>query len=101
MKKCLLIACLTPFLLTACAFGLTEVEPAGTDTYSVTYSAGFKPQSWVEIKNVTLERADAFCVSRGMKMIKPVITSNKATGLIPKAATTRFQCVPPETDVTS
>ena len=101
MKKYLPITLLSLLTLAGCAFGLQDVKPVKDDMYSVTYAAGFKPQSWVEIKNVTLERADAHCQSMGMKMVQPEITSNKATGLVPKEATTRFRCVAPGTDVTS
>lgn len=90
-------------LLAACAAstGNGNVVPVSGDTYQVSYNAGFKPISWVEIKNRTLQSADNYCEQLGLKMIQPNITSNKATGLIPKEATTRFRCVPKTQDVTS
>lgn len=94
-----------PFLLLlgACAAsnGNNTVVAVSGDTYQVSYNAGFNPISWVEIKNRTLERADSYCAELGMKMIQPTITSNNATGLIPKEATTRFRCVPKTQDVTA
>lgn len=88
-------------LLNACATQDGQVRPIAPDTYEVGYYAGLKPLSWVEIKNRTLERADAYCAAMDRRMVNPVVTSNKATGLIPKEASTRFRCVPKDQDITS
>ena len=81
-------------LLGACATQDGEVRRLADNTYEVGYYAGLKPLSWVEIKNRTLEKADAYCAALDLKMVDPVITSNKATGLVPKEAITRFKCAP-------
>jgi len=92
-----------PFLglIAACATQDGQVRSVSADTYEVGYYAGLKPLSWVEIKNRTLQSADAYCETLNKKMIDPVITSNKATGLKPKEAITRFKCVPKTQDVTA
>lgn len=81
-------------LLGACASQDGQVRRVADGTYEVGYYAGLKPLSWVEIKNRTLEKADAYCTAQDLKMVDPVITSNKATGLKPKEAITRFKCAP-------
>lgn len=88
-------------LLSACATQDGQIRPVAPDTYEVGYYAGFKPLSWVEIKNRTLERADAYCAAMDRRLVNPEITSNKATGLTPKEATTRFKCMPKGQDITS
>ena len=88
-------------VLAACATQDGQVRQVSSDTYEVGYYAGFKPLSWVEIKNRTLQTADEYCATRDLRMIEPVTTSNKATGLKPKEAFTRFKCVPKAQDVTA
>ena len=94
MNVRLLFASIALAFLGACATQDGQVRRVADDTYEVGYYAGLKSLSWVEIKNRTLQSADAYCAGLDQKMIDPVITSNKATGLIPKEAITRFKCVP-------
>ena len=84
---------LTCTLLLGCTSTL-ETTPTGKDTYSVTYNAGVKWQTWVEVKNIAREKAIAHCTSQGLRITDPRVTSNRATGLIPKEATITFRCVP-------
>lgn len=60
--------------------------------YSVTNSSGTQLITWVELKNQTLQRADAYCESLGRKMTHPKIASNHATGIGAKKAQVTFQC---------
>lgn len=78
--------------LSACS-SMSEVTPvAGKDMYSVTNSSGTQLITWVELKNQTLQRADAYCESLGRKMTHPKIASNHATGIGAKKAQVTFQC---------
>ncbi|MBO9352437.1 hypothetical protein GG851_00415 [Bordetella petrii] len=79
-------------LLGACA-SMSKTVATGTDTYRVTYNAGGKFQTWVEVKNTARQQAEAHCASLGQRLSQPKITSNHATGLMPKEATIDFTCV--------
>jgi hypothetical protein len=81
-------------LITACALRSSPITPVGTDTYEVSYNAGLRNTSWVELKNLTLRAAEGYCASLGRKLTDPRVTSNGATGVIPKKATARFICQP-------
>lgn len=83
---------LTCSALAACT-SMSETTVTGPDTYQVTYNAGAKWQTWVEVKSLAREQAIAHCASLGKRIYKPTISSNRATGLIPKEATIDFQCV--------
>lgn len=85
-----LLSCL---LLGACS-SISEVTPVGHDQYRVSYNAGMKAMTWVELKNATRERAEAYCRDRGQRMVRPETTSNHATGLMPKKAIVTFSCAP-------
>jgi putative hemolysin len=82
-------------LLTACASHMSEVQPVGKDQYRVSYNAGMRAGTWVEIKNKTRDRAQAYCAEQGMRMVKPETFSNGATGLGAKEATLVFTCEKP------
>lgn len=87
-----LLACtLVLPLLSACA-SMSEVSQTGPNTYAITYNAGAKMETWVEIKNIVRQRAQAHCASLGRRMIQPKMDSNHATGLIPKEATIQYTC---------
>ena len=90
------LACLAcaSALLGACAFSGGDVRPLGPDNYEVSYNSGLRNTSWVELKNITLKAAEDHCTSLGQKLVDPRLTSNGATGLIPKKATTRLTCAP-------
>ena len=79
-------------LLCACT-SMSETTATGPDTYRVTYNAGAKFQTWVEVKNIAREQAEAHCASLGQRLSQPKISSNHATGLMPKEATIDFTCV--------
>lgn len=87
-----LIYVLTLSLLAACT-SMSEITPTGPDTYRVTYNAGAKWQTWVEVKNIAREQAEAHCATLGKRVSQPKVTSNHATGLMPKEATVDFTCV--------
>jgi len=78
-------------LLGACS-SMSEVAPAGQDRYRVSYNAGMRAQTWVEIKEATRAQAKAYCEQRGERMVRPEVTSNHATGLMPKEAVVTFSC---------
>lgn len=78
-------------LLSACS-SVSQTTPTGKDTYRVTYNAGAKFQTWVEVKNIAREQATAHCESLGQRLLHPKVTSNHATGLMPKEATVDFTC---------
>lgn len=84
---------LTATLLSACA-SMSETIPLGQDTYRVTYNAGAKWETWVEVKNIARQQAVEHCQSLGKRLIDPKVTSNHATGLAPKVATIEFRCAP-------
>jgi len=88
-----LVYALSCFTLLGC-ISTTETTATGTDTYRVTYNAGAKWQTWVEVKNIARERAIAYCTEKGLRLVDPSVTSNRATGLIPKEATIDFRCAP-------
>jgi len=81
-------------LLCACT-SMSETTATGPDTYRVTYNAGAKFQTWVEVKNIAREQAEKHCASLGQRLSQPKITSNHATGLMAKEATIDFTCVDP------
>lgn len=82
---------LTLSLLAACT-SMSETTPTGPDTYRVTYNAGAKWQTWVEVKNIARKQAEAHCTTLGKRLSQPKVTSNHATGLMPKEATVDFTC---------
>ncbi|SAI57136.1 lipoprotein [Bordetella ansorpii] len=84
-----LLSCL--LLLSACS-SISEVTPAGKDQYRVSYNAGMRAMTWVELKNATRDRAKAYCEAQGQRMVRPEVTSNHATGLMPKEAIVTFSC---------
>ncbi|OZI51407.1 hypothetical protein [Bordetella genomosp. 4] len=84
---------LTFSLLAACT-SMSKTTPTGPDTYQVTYNAGAKWQTWVEVKHIAREQAEAHCASMNKRMTQPKVTSNHATGLMPKEATIDFTCEP-------
>jgi hypothetical protein len=84
---------LTAILLGACASKI-QTTSVGQDVYRVTYDAGTKWQTWVEVKHIAREQAIAHCQSLGKRMTDPKVTSNHATGLAPKVATIEFRCSP-------
>ncbi|MBJ7263462.1 MAG: hypothetical protein JHC61_06865 [Burkholderiaceae bacterium] len=88
--------CVLTFALAACAVRGGVATSVGTDEYEVSYNAGLRNISWVELKNITLRAAEEHCTSLGRKLVDPRVTSNGATGLIPKKATARFTCQPVE-----
>lgn len=83
---------LTCSVLAACTT-MSETTPTGPNTYRVTYNAGAKWQTWVEVKNIARDQAKAHCAALGQRMSRPNVSSNKATGLMPKEATVDFECV--------
>ncbi|MVW72201.1 hypothetical protein [Bordetella sp. 15P40C-2] len=88
------LACLlTATLLSACA-STSQTTSVGQDMYRLSYNAGAKWQTWVEVKNIAREQAVAHCQSLGKRMTDPKVTSNHATGLAPKVATIEFLCSP-------
>lgn len=95
MKSLRFLLLLPSVLLAACA-SMSEVEPVsdapGNNQYRVSYNAGMESASWVEIKNTARDRAREYCAAQGLRMIKPEVTSNHATGLLPKEATVTFTC---------
>lgn len=82
---------LTFSLLAACT-SMSKTIPTGPNTYQVTYNAGAKWQTWVEVKHIARDQAEAHCASLGKRMTQPKVTSNHATGLMPKEATIDFTC---------
>ena len=83
-------------LLTACG-SMKPVQQVDKERYQVSYNAGFKAMTWVEIKNVARQEAENHCASLGRQYARPEITSNRATGLMPKEATITFSCDAPKT----
>ncbi|WP_144638618.1 hypothetical protein [Bordetella genomosp. 13] len=84
-----LLLCLS--LLAACS-SISEVTPVGKEQYRVSYNAGMRAMTWVELKNATRDRAQAYCQQKGQRMVRPEVTSNHATGLMPKKAIVTFSC---------
>lgn len=84
--------------LSACS-SISPVKSEGDNLFSVTYNAGMEMMMWVELKNKALQQAESHCESAGQKMVRPKITSNRATGLTPKEATVSFNCVAQEKKV--
>lgn len=84
-----MLSCL--LLLGACS-SISDVTPVGKEQYRVSYNAGMRPMTWVELKNATRERAQDYCQAKGQRMVRPEITSNHATGLMPKEAIVTFSC---------
>jgi len=82
-----------PLLLGACS-SMSPVSAVGQDRYQVSYNAGMRAQTWVEIKNATRMQAQSYCQAQGGRMVRPEVSSNHATGLMPKEAVLRFSCEP-------
>jgi len=82
---------LTFSLLAACT-SMSQTTSTGPNTYRATYNAGAKWQTWVEVKQIAREQAQAHCAALGQRMVQPKVTSNHATGLMPKEATIDFTC---------
>jgi hypothetical protein len=80
-------------LLAGCTSTMSPVVPTGElDQYTVTNRVTGRMTTWVELKSEALKRADAYCVSLGQKMVKPVVSSNHATGFTPQEAYITFSC---------
>ncbi|AUL16203.1 hypothetical protein [Bordetella bronchiseptica] len=86
-----LLAPMLVLFLAACS-SMSEVTPVAKNQYTVSYNAGMKAATWVEIKNQARERARQYCEAQGRKFARPEITSNHATGLMPKKAVVTFYC---------
>jgi hypothetical protein len=97
--KSLRLLLLPIVMLPAACAEMSQVGPVseapGNKQYRVTYNAGMQAATWVEIKNAARDRARAYCTEQGLRMIKPEVTSNHATGLMPKEATVTFTCEKP------
>lgn len=94
MKLRLLTILLPAVLLLGACSSMSEVASVGHDRYRVSYNAGMRAQTWVEIKNATRAQAQSYCEQRGERMVRPEVTSNHATGLMPKEAVVTFSCEP-------
>jgi hypothetical protein len=88
--------CFIPFaLLAACAATTGPIVPTGQPgQYSLTSRANGFSTSWVQLKSNALDRAKAYCASQGLKLTKPDIASNHATGLMRQETYVTFNCEP-------
>ena len=80
-------------LLAGCAT-ISEVVPEGNDTYSVGYQVRGGMESWVEIKQHSLERANAFCAGKGLTAESVKMETHGVRGLTPQESDLTFKCVP-------
>tara|TARA_R110002050_G_scaffold269917_2_gene412732 strand:- start:280258 stop:280587 length:330 start_codon:yes stop_codon:yes gene_type:complete len=82
-----LSACAAALLLVACAPIITEIVPAGKDTYVVAGDDGFEVESGTSIKTSLYKKANAHCEAMGKKLF-PL---NESTSSY--AAELRFRCL--------
>ncbi len=78
-------------LLTACGVS-SEIKRVDKDRYEIRYNAGAKAMTWVEIKNQARKQAEGYCAGMNQRYVHPEISSNHATGLMPKEARVTFSC---------
>ncbi|CAJ49932.1 hypothetical protein [Bordetella avium] len=82
-------------LLSACGAS-SEIKRVDKDRYQVRYNAGIEAMTWVEIKNQARKQAEDYCSTLERRYARPDISSNHATGLMPKEAIVTFSCdLPP------
>src|SRR3546814_15110478 len=63
-------------LLCACT-SVSEITATGPHTYRVTYNAGAKFQTWVEVKNIARKQAEDHCESLGQRLSQPKTTRSE------------------------
>ncbi|ANY18345.1 hypothetical protein AW878_17060 [Bordetella pseudohinzii] len=78
-------------LLTACGVS-SEIKRVDKDRYEIRYNAGAKAMTWVEIKNQARKQAEDYCAGMNQRYVRPEVSSNHATGLMPKEARVTFSC---------
>ncbi|WP_244193877.1 hypothetical protein [Bordetella genomosp. 12] len=78
-------------LLTACGVS-SEIKAVDKDRYQIRYNAGAKAMTWVEIKNQARQEAEDYCARKNQRYARPEVSSNHATGLMPKEALVTFSC---------
>lgn len=82
-------------VLTACTASTGPIIPTGQpNQYTLTSRAGGITTSWVKLKSEALDHARDYCTSQGLKITKPDISSNHATGLMRQETYVTFNCDP-------
>jgi len=82
----ILLVCAATSLLFACAL-ITEIVPAGKDTYVIAGDDSFEGESGVSIKTSLYKKANAYCEAMGKKLL-PL---NESTSSY--SAELRFRCL--------
>ncbi|AOB30853.1 hypothetical protein AKI39_09335 [Bordetella sp. H567] len=81
--------------LAACTAATGPIIPTGQPgQYTLTSRSGGLTTSWVQLKSQALDRAKDYCVSQGLKMTHPDVSSNHATGLMRPETYVTFNCEP-------
>ena len=81
--------------LAACSATTGPIIPTGEPgQYTLTSRAGGVMTSWVQLKSQALARAKDYCTSQGLKITKPDVSSNHATGLMRQETYVTFNCEP-------
>lgn len=78
-------------LLSACGIS-SEIKRVDQERYEIRYNAGMKAMTWVEIKNQARKQAEDYCAGMNRTYARPNVSSNHATGLMPKEAVVTFSC---------
>lgn len=90
MKKTLLYCFL--FLFAGCS-SVSNVVPVGKDTYRVSSEMGGQFPSWADVKGLSLERANRYCLERKMYMVEKGWETHGSRGWTPLNAELTFQCL--------
>lgn len=81
--------------LAACTAATGPIIPTGQPgQYTLTSRSGGLTTSWVQLKSQALDRARDYCTSQGLKMTRPDVSSNHATGLMRPETYVTFNCEP-------
>ncbi len=92
LRLCLVLC--SAALLTACGVS-SEIQRVDQERYQIRYNAGMKAMTWVEIKNQARKQAEDYCAAQNRRYARPEVSSNHATGLMPKEAVLTFSCDAP------
>jgi len=90
MKKTFL--CCLLVLFTGCS-SVSKVVPVGKDTYRVSSEMGGQFPSWADVKELSLERANKYCLERKKYMVEKGWETHGSRGWTPLNAELTFQCL--------
>ncbi len=90
MKK--IIIFIATLFFVSCA-SVSEVVPVDKDTYRVSSEMSGQFPSWSEVKGLSLEKANEYCLAQGKYMKEGSWETHGARGWTPLNAELTFQCL--------